>query len=98
MRTTLVLARPGAGEDRIDDTKDRMLALKAGSGTSVERPARQASFAPRKMVRRRVGGAVGAESWARRRAKGRLVVSEVYLEGMLGSGGLVKGGRGLEEF
>jgi len=63
--------------DIIASTKPRMLASKSASGTYSLSPIRQASFAPRKMVMRRVRGADGAVMRVSRLAKEGLMIWDV---------------------
>jgi hypothetical protein len=53
-------------------TKCRMFVEKAGQGTRGSAPLRQASFAPRRMVVRSVGGVEGRVArWMMRAKEGR---------------------------
>ncbi|CBX93955.1 predicted protein [Plenodomus lingam JN3] len=54
---------------RMVSTNMRMLASKVGQGTYSLAPMKQASFAPRKMVKRRVGGAFGEVARVMMRSK-----------------------------
>lgn len=75
--TTLVLPRSSCV--RMSSTKARMLSENCARGTYSPSPTKQASFAPRKMVKSKVLGAEGEVSWEMRCVNSGLIRSEVYL-------------------
>lgn len=59
--------------------KDLILAENVGQGTKASLPMRHASFAPMKMVKRRVGWVVGDVARSTMRSKSDFRRVEVYL-------------------
>jgi hypothetical protein len=68
---------------RMVSTKLRMFAEKRGQGTYSVSPILQASFAPRKIVKRRVGAAAGAVARRIMRSKSCFRSEDVYLQPQL---------------